>query len=114
MAKISKSYRDFVVSIVKHLSRTAMWATKGVSDALLVEIRKRVVHRGELEEIRSDIASGRGNPLKEHWSEIVLGAMSAYGEKDVSDRVVEEMKASASKKIKVNLDDLDLAVGSYS
>ena len=114
VAKISKSYREFVVSIVKHLSRTATWATKGVSDALLVEIRKRVVHRGELEEIRSDIASGRGNPLKEHWSEIVLGAMSAYGEKDVSDRVVEEMKASASKKIKVNLDDLDLAVGSYS
>ena len=40
--------------------------------------------------------------------------MSAYGEKDVADRVVEEMEASASKKIKVNLDDLDLAVGSYS
>ena len=79
------------------------------------EIRRKVVPRGELEEIRSDIASGRGNPLKEHWSEIVLGAMSAYGEIDVAaDRVVEEMEASAAKKIKVNLDDLDLAVGSYS
>ena len=76
VAKISKSYKDFVVSTVKHLSRTSPWATKEVSDSLLVEIRRKVVHRGELEEIRSDIASGRGNPLKEHWSEIVLGAMS--------------------------------------
>ena len=59
MAKIRKSYRDFVVSTVKHLSRTSPWAMKEVSDSLLVEIRRKVVHRGELEEIHSDIASGR-------------------------------------------------------
>ena len=77
MVKSSKSYRDFVVSIIKHLSRTSTWATKEVSDALLVEIKKRVVHREELVEIHSDIASGRGNPHREHWAGIILGALSA-------------------------------------
>ena len=113
--KSSKSYRDFVVNIIKHLSRTTTWATKEVSDALLVEIKKRVVHGEELVEIHSDIASGQGNFHKEHWAEIILGALSANGEIDVAaDRVAEELEVSASKKIRINLDDLDLAVGSFS
>ena len=86
-----------------------------MSDALLVEIKKRVVHGEELVEIHSDIASGQGNFHKEHWAEIILRALSANGEIDVAaDRVAEELEVSASKKIRINLDDLDLAVGSFS
>ena len=115
MAKTSRTLRDFVVSIIKQLSKSHRWASKEVSDAVLAGIKKKIVHRNELEEIRNGIPSGRENALREHWAEVILGAMAAYGEVDVAaDRVIEDMGVSAAKRARISLDNLDLAVGSFS
>ena len=114
VAKGSRTFRDFAVSIVKQLSRDHRWATKEVSDAILAGIRRRIVHRNELEEIRNSIPFGRENVIRKHWADVILGAMASYGEIDVAaDRVIEEMGVAATKRARISLDELDLAVGTF-
>ena len=112
--KSSISYRDFIVNIIKHLARTTFWANEGMIEPLLSELKKKIVHCDELDDIKLEIVTGENNPYKEHWANIILGALSGYGKIDVAaDRVIEALELSASKSLKISLDDLDLTIRSY-
>ena len=114
IVKSSTTYRDFVVSIIKHLWKTTSWSSEKLIEPLLAELKRKVVHRDELSDIRSEVASGERNPHREHWAGIILGALSGYGEVDIAaDRLIEEWEISAAKRVRVSLDDLDLSVGSF-
>ena len=80
----SISYRDFIVNINKHLSKTTLWARESMVDPLLADMKKKIVHWTELGEIKSEVASGKDNPYKEHWGNFILGALSGYGKIDVA------------------------------
>lgn len=64
-------------------------------------------------DIQSEIPTGPNNLTKEHWVKIVIGALSGYGKIDVAaDKAYDAAEESSAKRLKFNLDDLDLSVGS--
>ena len=112
VVRSSRSYRDFVVSTVKHLTKVTKWADKKLSELLLISLGRRCFHRDELNDLREDIPCGVNNPYREHWTGIVLGALSAYGEIDIiPDQIGSEAEVSEPKKMKFSLSDLNLDVG---
>ena len=71
-----------------------------------------VVHKRELESIRCSITFRINNPIRDHWINVILGALSGYGKLDVAaDKAIDAAEASVAKKVKFDLDDLDLSVG---
>lgn len=81
-------------------------------EPLLSELKRNVVHKRELESIRCSIISGINNPIRDDWLNIILGALSGYGKLDVTaDKAIDAAEASVAKKVKFDLDDLDLSVG---